>query len=67
MTKERFQRVSDVRSRYLGNIYRTRASQRDRKAIRQSVKVGGEQLSKAMTDIMERKYTRKQYMGLNQG
>ena len=67
MTEERFKRASDVRSRYLSNIYRTRRSQRDRKAIRQSVKQGGEQLSKAMMDIMTRQYERNVYMGNSYG
>lgn len=67
MTPERFKRVSEVRKRYLSNIYRTRRSQRDRKAIRGSLKAGGQSLSDAMNAIMDRKYERNAYMGLNQG
>lgn len=67
MTQERFQRVSDTRQRYLGNIYRTRRSQGDRKAIRTALKQGGEQLSKAMTEIMTRQYERNVYMGNSNG
>lgn len=67
MTQERYNRVTEARKRYLGNIYRTRRSQRDRKAIRQSLMQGGESLSKAMTAIMERPYERSTYMGLNDG
>ena len=67
MTQERFQRVSEVRKRYLGNIYRTRRSQRDRKAIRGALKQGGESLANAMTMIMDRKYPRSIYMGMTEG
>ena len=67
MTKERFERVTETRSRYLSNIYKTRRSQGDRKRIRIALSKGGPELDKAMTDIMERKYDRNTYMGLNQG
>lgn len=67
MTKERFSRVTEARSRYLGNIYRTRRSQSDRKAIRGALKQGGESLANAMTAIMDRKYPRSTYMGMAEG
>jgi hypothetical protein len=67
MTKERFSRVTEARARYLGNIYRTRRSQSDRKAIRGALKQGGEALANAMTAIMDRKYSRATYMGYSVG
>lgn len=67
MTKERFSKVTEARARYLGNIYRTRRSQSDRKAIRGALKQGGKALSDAMTAIMDRPYSRNTYMGLNIG
>ncbi len=62
MYKERYDRVTDARSRYLSNIYRTRRSQSDRKRIRGLLREGGDNLDKAMTDIMARKYERTTYM-----
>ena len=67
MTKEHFERASEARKRYLGNIYRTRASKADRREIRRSVAEGGKPLSDAMDRIINRQYTRNQYMGLNKG
>lgn len=65
MTKERYDRVTAIRQRYMDNIYNTRRSQSDRKRIRQALKSGGDELSKAMADTLERKYDRYTYMGLN--
>lgn len=67
MYKERWDRLTEIRNRYMGNIYRTRRSQSDRKRIRQALNNGGSELSRAMTDIMDRKYERNAYMGLNEG
>ena len=67
MYRERWERLTEIRNRYMDNIYRTRRSQSDRKRIRQALKTGGDNLSKAMTGIMERKYERNAYMGLNVG
>ena len=67
MNKERYDKVSSVRQRYMGNIYRTKRSQSDRKRIRRALKNGGAELDKAMTDTLERKYERNTYMGLNIG
>lgn len=63
MTRERFQRATEVRDRYLNNIYRTRRSQGDRKRIRQALSKGGDELSKAMAEILNRGYDRNTYMG----
>ena len=65
MTKERYDKVTSVRQRYMGNIYRTKRSQGDRKRIRTALRRGGAELDKAMTDTLERKYDRTTYMGLN--
>lgn len=65
MTKERYDKVTSVRQRYMGNIYRTKRSQSDRKRIRTALRRGGAELDKAMTDTLERKYDRTTYMGLN--
>lgn len=67
MTRERYDRLTEIRRRYMDNIYRTRRSQGDRKRIRKALRQGGDTLSKAMSDIMERKYDRNTYMGLNTG
>lgn len=67
MYKERWDRLTEIRNRYMDNIYRTRRSQSDRKRIRMALKDGGDGLSRAMSDIMERKYERNTYMGLNTG
>ena len=49
----------------MGNIYKTRRSQSDRKRIRLALRKGGPELDRAMTDTLERKYDRNTYMGLN--
>ena len=67
MTRERYDRVTEARRRYMGNIYKTRRSQADRKRIRLALRQGGEVLSKAMDDILARPYERNTYMGLNIG
>jgi hypothetical protein len=67
MTQERYNRVTEVRQRYMDNIYRTRRSQADRKRIRLALRKGGDVLSKAMDDILARPYERNIYMGLNTG
>lgn len=65
MTKERYDKVTETRQRYMTNIYRTRRSQSDRKRIRMALSKGGADLEKAMSDIMTRQYSRNTYMGLN--
>lgn len=67
MYRERWERLSDIRNRYLNNIYRTRRSQGDRKRIRMALSKGGNELSKAMSDTLDRKYERNTYMGLSNG
>ena len=63
MTRERLDRATEVKNRYLANIYRTRRSQGDRKRIRKALEEGGEALARAMDDILSRKYERTTYMG----
>ena len=67
MTRERWQRVTDTKERYLANIYNTRRSQGDRKRIRTALSKGGEELARAMEETLSRGYERKTYMGLNNG
>ena len=67
MYKERWDRLTEIRNRYIDNIYRTRRSQADRKRIRLALRKGGPDLEKAMGDILERQYDKNTYMGLGTG
>lgn len=67
MYRERWERLTEIRNRYLNNIYHTRRSQGDRKRIRMALSKGGDKLTKAMSDTLNRPYERNTYMGLSNG